>query len=607
MGDHSNDSNAGFFKKLRWAKIVTWAFFLGLVYILSSFFTVIFLTFVISYIARNVVELFCRPFTGKSAAQPGPRVRKAAVVLTFILFLFLFYSVGRLIAPQISEQGMAVSNVISELARSTSGNDDRVIPRIYAGIRFLLFKTTDEYEKGLSEFQKEKEDKSGWPNFLEKAGEVRNGFREKEILRRGEEVVGEWEKQTEEFDRAFEDALPKLLEEREYLSDKEKYDQGKEADLYSEYGPNSVAKLMDRPDWPEYLKRLVIDDLLLEVKTDAKKEERYRILFRQNEIRREGNEAVKGLEGTPSWEELFKKYYERLSDADKDYSYEKFIELEMTKDQEEFQEKGGGSLSEEKLAAQFRKMAEDEFVEDLSKYDFITDLDKMSAGEIFSPMGEWMASAIKYLVTFAFHLVLSVFFSFIIVWDIPKLAGTIRRLESSRISDFYKEIAPGLVSFGSLMGRAFQAQAVIALMNTMLTLVALSIFQVENSVFLCAIVFLCSFIPVVGVIISSVPIALVCLQQPGGGIILALEMIAAIIVIHFIEATILNPKVMGDMLKLHPLLVLIILMVGEHFFGVWGLLLGVPVCVYIFRYVILKDEDANRKSGPPEPALAPEK
>ncbi|MFP6739806.1 MAG: AI-2E family transporter, partial [Planctomycetota bacterium] len=62
-----------------------------------------------------------------------------------------------------------------------------------------------------------------------------------------------------------------------------------------------------------------------------------------------------------------------------------------------------------------------------------------------------------------------------------------------------------------------------------------------------------------------------------------------ILVIHLIEAWILNPKILGDMLHLHPVMVLAILAVGEHFFGVWGLLLGVPVIVYILRFVILDE------------------
>ena len=55
-------------------------------------------------------------------------------------------------------------------------------------------------------------------------------------------------------------------------------------------------------------------------------------------------------------------------------------------------------------------------------------------------------------------------------------------------------------------------------------------------------------------------------------------------------------EILGEMLHLHPVLVLGILVVGEHFFHVWGLLLGVPIMVYIIHYVIL-EESALRKAG----------
>jgi predicted PurR-regulated permease PerM len=172
----------------------------------------------------------------------------------------------------------------------------------------------------------------------------------------------------------------------------------------------------------------------------------------------------------------------------------------------------------------------------------------------------------------------------------------VSKLDKSRIKEFYREVAPGLASFGWLMGRAFQAQAIIAAVNTGLTFSALHLLDIPHRTFLCSIVFLCSFIPVVGVVISSIPITVVALQLPGG-IVLALEMVGCILIIHFIETTLLNPKIMGDMLKLHPLLVLVILLVGEHFFGVWGLLLGVPVSVYIFRFVILGGPKGKLPNG----------
>ena len=47
--------------------------------------------------------------------------------------------------------------------------------------------------------------------------------------------------------------------------------------------------------------------------------------------------------------------------------------------------------------------------------------------------------------------------------------------------------------------------------------------------------------------------------------------------IHFVEAYVLNPAIYSAHLKLHPLLVLTVLVVAEHSLGVWGLLLaGAP-------------------------------
>jgi len=119
-------------------------------------------------------------------------------------------------------------------------------------------------------------------------------------------------------------------------------------------------------------------------------------------------------------------------------------------------------------------------------------------------------------------------------------------------------------------------------------------------------VFVCSFIPVLGVVLSSVPISVMAIVQPDGTVLMAVYIILAVLVIHFIETSILNPKILGDMLHLHPVLVLAVLAIGEHFAGVWGLLLGVPVAVYIIRCVILNEEIPGliEQSPLPEDRLA---
>lgn len=48
-----------------------------------------------------------------------------------------------------------------------------------------------------------------------------------------------------------------------------------------------------------------------------------------------------------------------------------------------------------------------------------------------------------------------------------------------------------------------------------------------------------------------------------------------------------SPRIIGKIGDLHPVLVIVILLVAEKFFGMWGLVLGVPVAVYVIRVVIL--------------------
>ncbi|MDP9002750.1 MAG: AI-2E family transporter [Myxococcota bacterium] len=82
-----------------------------------------------------------------------------------------------------------------------------------------------------------------------------------------------------------------------------------------------------------------------------------------------------------------------------------------------------------------------------------------------------------------------------------------------------------------------------------------------------------SLVPIFGSIASAVPAVVVGLTQ---GLGTATFVLLWIIGIHQFEANVLNPKIMGDSAKIHPVLVIFSLLVGEHFFDVVGALLAVP-------------------------------
>lgn len=260
------------------------------------------------------------------------------------------------------------------------------------------------------------------------------------------------------------------------------------------------------------------------------------------------------------------------------------------------------------LEAAVEKVVGKDSFADLKKTEWFKDQidDLVAKAEASVPMVTgWVAQALLSVLTVLFHFFLSMIFSLLIVLDIPKLGERICDLEEGRFKNFYREIVPTLLTFGTVLGRAFQAQAAIAACNTVLTLLGLLALGIQSPVFLCTIVFFCSFIPVLGVFISSIPIALMTFQQEGIG--LTVEAILLIVVIHVIEAYVLNPKIMGDMLKMHPLIVLIILLLSEYYFGVWGLLLGVPISFYVYRYVIQGKTDEAVLASPLIQGLEPRK
>ncbi len=185
-------------------------------------------------------------------------------------------------------------------------------------------------------------------------------------------------------------------------------------------------------------------------------------------------------------------------------------------------------------------------------------------------------------------LFLSLLFSFLILFDLQSLRMEVAKLEETKLARFYKETVQNIVQFGAVLGKVLEAQAVIALVNTALTAIALSLLGVPNVGFLSLLVFVCGFIPVAGVFISSVPICLIALFS--GGVSALLILIAVITAIHFLEAYVLNPRIMGAALHVNPVLVLIILVIGHHIMGIWGLLLGVPICYYFFTHVIKRED-----------------
>jgi predicted PurR-regulated permease PerM len=127
-----------------------------------------------------------------------------------------------------------------------------------------------------------------------------------------------------------------------------------------------------------------------------------------------------------------------------------------------------------------------------------------------------------------------------------------------------------------------RGQLVICFINGVLTYIGLVLFHVKYSLLLAGIAATMSLIPIFGSILSSIPIVAIALISSGSfDLKQGVLVLAWIIGIHLVEANFLNPKIMGDAARIHPVLVVFALIAGEHSYGLVGALFAVPVASII--------------------------
>eukprot|EP00904_Undaria_pinnatifida_P004221 jgi/Undpi1/137/HiC_scaffold_1.g00137.m2 len=188
----------------------------------------------------------------------------------------------------------------------------------------------------------------------------------------------------------------------------------------------------------------------------------------------------------------------------------------------------------------------------------------------------------------------SLLFSFMVIWDLPNLTRGMKALKTSRLAFAYKTISPQVSTFAKLVGQSFEVQFTIAAINTLLTTAGLIALGVSGPLVLSFIVFLCSFVPVVGVFISTLPMAVAALADYGMSKVL--QILLMVFGVHAVEAYFLNPQIYASKLKLHPVVVIGVLYMAEHLVGVQGLIMAVPCAVFVINNIIMGNH-ANNSNG----------
>jgi predicted PurR-regulated permease PerM len=160
------------------------------------------------------------------------------------------------------------------------------------------------------------------------------------------------------------------------------------------------------------------------------------------------------------------------------------------------------------------------------------------------------------------------------------------------IHEFMREMWPPYrrLSFDRFLHRldrslagVVRGQLLICLVNGLLSAVGFWIFDLNYWPILAVIAGVMSIIPIFGSILSTIPAVAIGLTQD---FYIAFWVLVWIVAIHQLEANFLNPKIIGDAAKIHPVLVVFALLVGEHLYSITGALLAVP-CLALVQAVFL--------------------
>jgi predicted PurR-regulated permease PerM len=210
-----------------------------------------------------------------------------------------------------------------------------------------------------------------------------------------------------------------------------------------------------------------------------------------------------------------------------------------------------------------------------------------------------VVSLIKGVFTFFLVLMIGAF----VLIDMEKVHAFMRSLFPPHVRDDYDVIVSGIDR--GLSG-VIRGQLLICLINGILTYIGLRVFDVKYALILAFVASSLSLIPIFGSILSTVPIVLAALVsgQKGLDVIRGVAMVAWIVGIHFIEANFLNPKIIGAATKIHPVLVIFSLVLGEHSYGLIGALFAVPILSMIqvmFLFFYKKSWQRDRTTVPTTP------
>lgn len=149
------------------------------------------------------------------------------------------------------------------------------------------------------------------------------------------------------------------------------------------------------------------------------------------------------------------------------------------------------------------------------------------------------------------------------------------------------------------VGAYFRSLFVVALFDATLIGVGLALLGVPLALPLAVIIYIGAFFPYIGATVSGMAAVLVAFAD--SGLWLAIAVLGLVLGVQFLEGNVIEPLVMGKLIRLPAFVVLLAIVVGATLLGVLGAFIAVPVAAAVAR----AGEYLREQRQAPAPVVAP--
>jgi predicted PurR-regulated permease PerM len=193
-------------------------------------------------------------------------------------------------------------------------------------------------------------------------------------------------------------------------------------------------------------------------------------------------------------------------------------------------------------------------------------------------------------VSFAVTLFGAIFIAAYLLMDVRRFKAAFL---STAPHDYRRDAKTLWEAFGYSLSRYLGGLALVLLIQGAISAVGLFLLGVPYALVLGAFVSVAAVIPYLGAWLSAIPAVIVALTvSPTTAFMTALLFLG----IQQLEGNFLTPKIQGDTLRVHPVLVLLAVIVGGGLGGIFGVIVAVPTLavgrvLFDFFHVRLTTED----------------